>query len=174
MSSCLDCGMEVPGASFFCVYCGHRQSSTALNPTRFSRSPATPPHPSDVTMLLSDWSPILPRREEEDYEQHRPNPPPMLLFAGQASSGSVPMIAGFPLTGNIPRIQNLQSRVALSGVIAAKLAFAPWIIITLTGIAILVGAGMTLPPLLETMDSTQVSASSVSHQQVIPMSVQSE
>ena len=173
MSSCLDCGMELPGASFFCAYCGHRQSSTALNPTRFSRSPATKPHLSDVTMLLSDWSPMLPRREEEDYEQHRPMAPPMLLFAGQASSGSVPMFAGIPTTGNLPWIRNLLSRAALSCVTATKFALTPWIIITLTSVAILVGTGMVLPHLLGPTVSTQVNASGNSHQQVIPMPMQS-
>src|SRR6266581_1723878 len=173
MSSCLDCGMELPGASFFCAYCGHRQSSTALNPTRFSRSLATKPHPSDVTMLLSDSSPMLSRREEEDFEQHRPMASPMLLFAGQASSGSVPMIAGIPTTGNLPWIRNLLSRAALSCITAAKFAFAPWIIITLTSVAILVGTGMLLPHLLGPTVSTQVNVSGNSHQQVIPMPMQS-
>src|SRR6266566_2045334 len=173
MSSCLDCGMEVPGASFFCVYCGHRQSSTALNPTRFSRSLATKPHPSDVTMSLSDSSPMLPRREEEDYEQHRPMAPPMLLFAGQASSGSVPMFAGIPTTGNLPWIRNLLSRAALSCVTATKFALTPWIIITLASVAIIVGTGMVLPHLLGPTVSTQVNASGNSHQQVIPMPMQS-
>src|SRR6266536_2357926 len=173
MSSCLDCGMELPGASFFCAYCGHRQSSTALNPTRFSRSPATKPHLSDVTMLLSDWSPMLPRREEEDYEQYRPMAPPMLLFAGQASFGSVPMFAGIPTTGNLPWIRNLLSRAALSCVTATKFALTPWIIITLASVAILVGTGMVLPHLLGPTVSTQVNASGNSHQQVIPMPMQS-
>jgi len=124
-------------------------------------------------MLLSDSSPMLSRREEEDFEQHRPMASPMLLFAGQASSGSVPMIAGIPTTGNLPWIRNLLSRAALSCVTAAKFAFAPWIIITLTSVAILVGTGMLLPHLLGPRVSTQVNVSANSHQQVIPMPMQS-
>jgi hypothetical protein len=169
MSSCLDCGMELPDASYFCGRCGHRQSPTATHTTRISTSLAPALHPCDATLLLSASPLRVSRRKEEEDEQHRPMAPPVLLFAGQASSGSVPMIAGQPTMGNVPWLQN-PLRAALSGLAAAKLALAPWIFITLSSVAMLLGAGIVLPHLLKPEGSSQMSASDHPWQQTIPKS----
>jgi hypothetical protein len=103
-------------------------------------------------------------------QQHRPMAPPLLLFAGQASSGSVPMIAGLPPIGNAPWVSN-PLRAALSGSAAAKLALAPWIFITLTSVAMLLGASIALPHLLKTEGSYKVNTSDNPRQQTIPLTM---